>query len=194
MNIVLIVAAYLLGAIPFGYVLVRLFTGDDIRRSGSGNIGATNAMRASRTAGILTLLLDAGKGALAVGLAQRFSSEPRVPVIAAVAVILGHVFPIFLRFRGGKGVATGCGAFALLAPYAVAAVLVLFVVVVFSSRYVSLGSIAAAALFPVFAFLFGYGGSVVWICILGSILIIARHQANIRRIFRGEEHKFSLKS
>ncbi|HEY2934786.1 MAG TPA: glycerol-3-phosphate 1-O-acyltransferase PlsY [Acidobacteriota bacterium] len=193
MNITVIVAAYLLGAIPFGYILVRIFTGNDIRRSGSGNIGATNAMRASKLAGSLTLLLDAGKGALAVWLAQQLSN-PQVAVIAAVAAILGHVFPVFLRFRGGKGVATACGAFVLLAPYAVIAVFVLFVIVVSASRYVSLGSIAAAASFPVFVLLFGYSRNVVWICVFGSMLIIAKHWTNIRRILRGEERKFTLKS
>ncbi len=194
MNILLVIVAYLLGAIPFGYLLVRWSTGRDIRQTGSGNVGATNALRSSKLAGILTLACDAGKGALAVWLAQRFATDPRIPLIAAVATIVGHVFPVFLKFRGGKGVATGCGAFVMLVPYAVLAVLVLFIGVVAVSRYISLGSILAAAFFPLFVALFGYGLPLVWVCVFGGMLIIAKHHENIRRMFRGEENKFRLKS
>ncbi|HEV8132473.1 MAG TPA: glycerol-3-phosphate 1-O-acyltransferase PlsY [Acidobacteriota bacterium] len=194
MNILLLVAAYFLGAIPFGLILVRWTTGRDLRRSGSGNIGATNALRASKLAGVLTLALDAGKGVLAVWLAQHFAAGSWVPSIAAITAIAGHMFPVFLKFHGGKGVATGFGAFVMLAPYPVLVALVLFVVAVAATRYVSLGSILAAALFPLSVALFGYESPVVWICVLGSVLIIFKHRENIGRIFRGEENKFKLKS
>lgn len=194
MNILLLSVAYLLGAVPFGYILVRWTTGSDIRKSGSGNVGATNALRSNKAAGILTLLCDAGKGALAVWLAQRYGTAAWVAMAAGIVALLGHIFPVFLGFRGGKGVATGCGAFLLLAPYAVLAGCVLFVLVVAVSRYISLGSIASAALFPVFALFFGYGLPVVWGCVLGSMLIIARHHENVRRILNGEESRFTLRS
>lgn len=191
MNILLLIAAYLTGAVPFAYILVRWTTGTDIRECGSGNVGATNALRSSKVAGIVTLACDAGKGALAVGLAQQFGTATWVAMMAGVLAIVGHAFPVFLGFRGGKGVATGCGAFLLLAPYAVLAVFALFVAVVALSRTISLGSITSAAVFPIFALLFGYGLPVVWGCVLGSMLIIARHHGNIRRILRGEESKLT---
>ena len=194
MTFVLLAVAYLLGAVPFAYLLVRLTTGSDIRQSGSGNVGATNALRANRLAGVLTLLCDAGKGSLAVWLAQRYGGESWLPVAAGIAAIVGHMFPVFLRFRGGKGVATGCGAFVMLAPWAVAAVFAIFVFVVMLSRFISLGSVASAAAFPFCALLLGYGSPVVWGCVLGSVLIIAKHRSNIRRILRGEESRFRLRS
>jgi len=194
MNVLLLLTAYLLGAVPFAYLLVRLTTGSDVRESGSGNVGATNALRSNKLAGILTLVCDAGKGALAVWLASRFGTEHWIALVAAILAIVGHAFPIFLGFRGGKGVATGCGAFLLLAPRAVLAVCLLFVVVVALSRYVSLGSIAAAALFPVCALLFGYEMPVIWSSFLGGMFIVARHHRNIRRILSGEESRFSLRS
>ena len=194
MIFLLLAVAYLLGAVPFAYLLVRLTTGSDIRQSGSGNVGATNALRANRFAGVLTLLCDAGKGALAVWLAQRHGGESWMPMAAGIAAIVGHMFPVFLRFQGGKGVATGCGAFVMLAPRAVAAVFALFVLVVALSRFISLGSVVSAAAFPFFALLFGYGFPIVWGCILGSVLIVAKHRSNIRRILRGEESRFTLRS
>ena len=183
--------AYLLGSIPFGYLLVRASSGTDIRATGSGNIGATNVMRASRLAGVMTLLLDAGKGTLAVWLALKYLGGPW-PVVAALAAVAGHVFPVFLGFRGGKGVATGCGAFILLAPQAMAISLVLFLATVVFTRYVSAGSVVTAALFPVTAWVTGSPPAVVWGCAGAALLILVRHSDNIRRLIRGEEHRFSL--
>jgi glycerol-3-phosphate acyltransferase PlsY len=183
--------AYLLGSIPFGYLLVRAFSGTDIRSTGSGNIGATNALRANKAAGILTLLLDAGKGLLAVWLARRLLVEPW-PVVAALAAVAGHVFPLFFGFRGGKGVATGMGAFGLLAPQAVVMSLALFLATVLISRYVSVGSVLTAAFFPLIAWLSGSAAEVVWGCSVAAALIVARHSDNIRRLTRGQEHRFSL--
>jgi glycerol-3-phosphate acyltransferase PlsY len=202
---VLVIAAYLMGTIPFGYILVKhLFTGgDDIRRMGSGGTGATNVTRrAGRLAGLLTLFLDAAKGAAAVWLMQAVAGDDyRAMGAAGVAAVAGHVFSVFLRFRGGKGVATGVGVFLALAPYAVLAALVVFVFVVYSTRYVSLGSITASLSLPFFALLI-YGwlwpSSAQWAhlseIIVTSIviggLIIVMHKENIRRLLSGTESKF----
>jgi glycerol-3-phosphate acyltransferase PlsY len=219
MPIYLIVAAmaYLLGSIPFGYLLVRVFRGEDVRSVGSGNIGATNVARKSPALGVATLLLDALKGYIAVMLASalahsqwnsfvpdtlgssgdQFRVDPYLLMsIAALFAILGHIFPVWLRFKGGKGVATGVGAFMALAPAAVAIVLVIFVIVVAASRYVSLGSILATAAFPVFAWLlYRYGVSQAFlpVTVLAAALIILKHKENIRRLMAGTEHRLDLK-
>src|SRR5258707_6507695 len=143
-------AAYLLGSIPFGLLLTRLFGGGDVRKSGSGNIGATNVARVAGTLpGILTLLFDVAKGAAAVWLAGRVSNESATwMMIAALAALLGHCFPIWLKFRGGKGVATAAGAFLVLCPPALLGSIILFLLVLYFLRYVSLASIAASASMP----------------------------------------------
>jgi acyl phosphate:glycerol-3-phosphate acyltransferase len=185
--------SYLLGSIPFGYLLVRSTEGKDIRAFGSGNIGATNVFRTSRLAGILTLVLDAGKGYLAVALAGGLMTDNMEwPAIAAVCAIIGHVFTVWLRFRGGKGVATGCGAFLALSPLAVLTTLVLFLVVLFLTRYISASSIAATALFPLWAYLFKLPAPVLFWSIPGALLIIMKHHQNIRRLIAGTENKFVL--
>ncbi|HSW39446.1 MAG TPA: glycerol-3-phosphate 1-O-acyltransferase PlsY, partial [Acidobacteriota bacterium] len=143
--------SYLLGSIPFGYLLVRSTQGKDIRSLGSGNIGATNVFRNSRRAGILTLILDAGKGYLAVVIAGMTGAGAEWQAIAALFAIAGHVFTPWLRFKGGKGVATGCGAYLALSPVAVVATLVVFALVLVLTRYISLSSIAATAFFPFWA-------------------------------------------
>ena len=190
----LILGAYLLGAIPFGYLIVRWTQGEDIRRSGSGNIGATNVFRsASKLGGVATLLLDAGKGYLAVWAVGRLVDGPGQgwAVAAALAAIAGHVFPVFLRFRGGKGVAVGCGAYLALSPEAVLCALAVFGVVVAVSRYVSLGSILAAVAYPVWAYVFGASRAGVLGGVAGAILIVLKHRDNIRRLFQGNEHKLA---
>ena len=199
-------SSYLLGSIPFGYILVRLFRGQDIRRSGSGNIGATNVARSSPGLGALTLVLDAGKGLLAAYLAILIANRTRessddnrlylMMSLAALFAILGHIFPVWLSFRGGKGVATAVGAFSLLAPYAMLGAVGVFLVVAFASRYVSLSSVAAAAVFPLFAwFLYREYFSrfdIVVMC-MTSIFIIARHHQNIGRLLSGTEPRFHLR-
>jgi glycerol-3-phosphate acyltransferase PlsY len=186
-------AAYLLGAIPFGYLIYRGKTGQDIRAQGSGNIGATNVARmAGKGAGALTLALDVGKGYLAVWLASWASNGDPVWMSAgAVAVLTGHMFPVFLRFRGGKGVASALGAFAALAPLAVLAVMGVFVALVAVWRYVSLGSIVSALLFPAAAWLLYHppAGQTLGAA-LAAVLIVAKHHANIRRLLAGQEPKF----
>jgi glycerol-3-phosphate acyltransferase PlsY len=200
--------AYLLGSIPFGYILVRIFRGADVRESGSGNIGATNVARSSPALGIATLILDAAKGYAAVGIgffvasltAFGYSSRGyALPALAALFAVLGHVFPIWLKFRGGKGVATGIGAFAALVPKAALIAVGIFVAVVLAFRYVSLASIVAAATLPAFIYLLyfstGWGGpmfDVLAAAMAASTVIIAKHHANISRLLAGTEHRFSL--
>ncbi len=187
--------AYLLGAVPFGYLLVKWKTGRDVRASGSGNIGATNVLRTSgRAAGILTLLLDIAKGFLAVWIAARLTgSSPLWTSMSALAVIAGHAFPVFLKFRGGKAVASFIGAFLYLAPLPLVAVLVVFVVVVGVTRYISLGSMVASGLFPLAVWLISRPPApVVWAAAIAGLFIVARHHQNIARLAKGAEHKFSM--
>jgi glycerol-3-phosphate acyltransferase PlsY len=197
----LLLIAYLLGSIPFGLILVKVVRGQDVRLSGSGNIGATNVARSSGAPlGIATLLLDALKGyaavAVAILVARRNVMEVEmVAASAALCAILGHVFPVWLKFRGGKGVATGVGAFIGLAPRAVLVVLALFLVIVLIFRYVSLGSIVASAMFPVLAFFLYRGRSSVtdFLVMAGaSLLIIVKHKANIRRLLNGTENRLQF--
>jgi glycerol-3-phosphate acyltransferase PlsY len=194
--ILAVLIAYLLGSIPFGYLIVKMKSGRDVREVGSRSIGATNVMRAAgRAGGILTFLLDVGKGFVAVLIAQKlFPDNEWVIAFAAMAAILGHVFPVFLKFKGGKGVATGVGVFLAIFPQAVAAVLVIFVIVVWLSRYISLGSIIATGAFPVVAYFMGQhvlSAPVLIATGLGAILIVAKHHENIRRLLRGTENKFT---
>ena len=191
--------AYLLGSIPFGYLLVRIFRHEDIRATGSGNIGATNVARSgAKGLGILTLLLDALKGYFAVVLAQHiaapygFPQAFNVAVAAAVAAVLGHCFPIWLGFRGGKGVATALGVFcALVSLTTVLGLLGAFLVIVLLTRYVSLASILAAALFPVLALPHApHTPMVIAGFIFIPLLIILKHSPNIRRLLAGTEHRF----
>ncbi|MGH9540188.1 MAG: glycerol-3-phosphate 1-O-acyltransferase PlsY [Terriglobales bacterium] len=186
--------SYLLGSIPFGFILVRIFRGQDVRQSGSGNIGATNVARSSPVLGVLTLVLDALKGVTAVALSRAlFPGQSLVASVAAVFAIVGHMFPVWLKFRGGKGVATGLGSFALLAPKTVLAVTGVLVIVVIVSRQVSLGSIVAFACFPLLAWWLHDYGSMPQILILmafSSVLIIAKHHQNIRRLLAGAEPRF----
>ena len=196
----LIIAAlsYLLGSIPFGYLLVRIFRGEDVRRSGSGNIGATNVSRKSPLLGGLTLLLDAAKGTAAVMLSY-VVADHMVPIpsleqaaLGALFAVLGHVFPVWLKFRGGKGVATGLGAFALLAPKAILVAVGFFIVVVLISRYVSLGSITAVAVFPFAAGLirqFYLSSVALALMSLASLLILIKHRDNMRRLWAGTESR-----
>lgn len=195
-------AAYLVGSIPVGYLLVRLFLKEDIRAKGSGNIGATNVIRSgAKKLGILTFILDACKGAFAVVVVSRIAVAPdlgHIPLqnaaaLAALCVILGHIYTVWLRFKGGKGVATALGVFLALAPYAALASLAVFVFVFALSKYVSLASILAAIAFPVFAMLLphrSYTPLLIAVIFVVPIIVIARHHQNIARLLNGTEYRF----
>ena len=186
--------AYLLGSIPFGYLLVKIFRKQDIRATGSGNIGATNVARSgAKGLGIATLLLDLGKALLAVKIAQHLApGNYDIAVAAAVAAILGHVYPVWLGFRGGKGVASALGVFLALTWPSALAILGVFIVVVAITRYVSLASIIAAAVFPIFGFWFVSFRTPIVIAgfFLIPLIIIAKHHQNIRRLLSGTESRF----
>jgi glycerol-3-phosphate acyltransferase PlsY len=199
--VLLVIAAYLFGSIPFGYLIVRATVHDDVRAAGSGGTGATNvSRRAGRKAGLVTLILDAAKGTAAVFLARWLAAPDFginwVVALVAIAVMLGHIFPVWLGFRGGKGVATGAGVFLALAPLALLYGAALFVPTVLLTRYVSLGSIMAAVAFP----------AVLWLVILptqpeparaplmtaasvAAFLIVFMHRANISRLLKGTENR-----
>src|SRR5216684_3648661 len=192
-------AAYLLGSIPFGLLLSRLFGGGDVRKSGSGNIGATNVARvAGPLPGTLTLLFDAAKGAAAVWLAGRVSNESATwMMIAALSALLGHCFPIWLKFRGGKGVATAAGAFLILCAPALLGSIILFLLVLYFWRYVSLASIAASTAMPLLIYILWAPHHappfiVTFGALAAAMIIIYKHDANIQRLVQGEESKFSF--
>jgi len=188
-----VVLAYLIGGIPFGYLFVRATTGRDVRVLGSGNIGATNVLRTTgRGVAVGVLLLDIAKGFAAVWLASRLTGGSIVWICAAgAAVMLGHCYPVFLKFKGGKAVATFIGAFLFLAPWPLLAVLLLFVIVVAQTRHISLGSIVAAGLFPLAVWLIEHPPApVLLVSVFAAILIVVRHTANLQRIRAGNESVF----
>ena len=186
--------SYLLGSIPFGYLLVRAFRGQDVRQTGSGNIGATNVSRTSKGLGALTLVLDALKGLAAVVITRMFFPGNNALLgTAALFAIVGHMFPVWLRFRGGKGVATGLGSFIALTPKTVLVMFAIFVVVFLLFRYVSLASIVAVALFPLLAWIIEperATSRVLPFIAAACLLIIAKHHENIRRLLDHTESRF----
>ena len=194
MHAILISAStgYLLGSIPFGYLLVRRFRKEDIRTTGSGNIGATNVARTSPLLGVATLLLDALKGMAAVWIAfALFPGNRTIAFLAAFAAVCGHIFPVWLGFRGGKGVATGLGSFLLLTPMAIILSVAIFVLMAALFRYVALASIVAAAALPLLAMVIKKGESPAAIGLLAAaaLMIIVKHHSNIRRMLNGTEPK-----
>jgi glycerol-3-phosphate acyltransferase PlsY len=203
-TLLIVAAAYLLGSVPTGYLLVRLFLKRDIRSSGSGNIGATNVLRSGgKSLGAATFLLDVLKGSSAVYLGGVLGALliPATPLrsaeaIAALFAVLGHVFPIWLKFRGGKGVATGFGVFLVAAPWAALAAIGVFAVILALTRYVSLASILGAGCFPIFA-IFMVSGSKPGVYIsaqaLVALLIIVKHHQNIGRLLAGNESRIGAK-
>lgn len=189
-EVILPVCAYLIGSLPTGVAIARLF-GIDVRQSGSGNIGATNVARSvGRGAGIVTLLGDVGKGIFAVWLAASFAAHPSVAAVSGVAVVLGHVFSIFLRFSGGKGVATGLGVMIMLAPEAVPAAVLGFGIAFAVTRIVSVASLAGAWAAPASMVLLGSDTQALIVLVLLGGLITIRHQENIQRLRAGAEARF----
>ena len=188
-----VVLAYLIGGIPFGYLFVRLRTGRDVRGLGSGNTGATNVLRTSgRGLAVGVLLLDIAKGYFAVWLAGRLTGGSIFWIsFAAAAVMLGHCYPVFLKFKGGKAVASFIGAFLYVAPIPLMAVLLLFVIVVAETKYISLGSIVAAALLPLAVWMIQHPPSpILLVSIFAAFLIVYRHKSNLQRIRAGNESVF----
>ena len=188
-----LVLAYLIGGIPFGYLLVKFATGRDVRASGSGNIGATNVLRTTgRGAGVATLVLDIAKGVLAVWLADRMSGgAPLWMSLAALAVMAGHAYPVFLKFQGGKAVASFIGAFLYLTPAPLLASLVVFVIAVAATKYISLGSILAAGFFPLGVYLILHPETpVLAAAAVAGAFIVWRHRANLERLRAGNENVF----
>jgi len=206
--LLLVVASYLIGSIPFSYLVVRLVAGVDIRMHGSGNVGATNVVRnAGKLPGLLALVLDGAKGYAAVMLAGYLTTLPAWPrldptgssalhsrafwlAFAGLAAMLGHIFPIWLRFRGGKGVATAAGVFLALDPRATAAAALIFLIVALATKFVSVGSLAAAATVPIFLqFLTRAPYWMVVVSVIISLIVILKHRTNIERLASGRERR-----
>ena len=190
----LVLFGYLLGSVPFGVLVARAFDRElDLRKSGSGNIGATNVVRTlGKGAGLLTLLFDAGKGILALAIARSFLDPSAHHWLALVggAVFLGHIFPVYLRFKGGKGVAAALGVVLFLSPETAFVLVVLFAAVLYFTRYVSLGSLCAAVGLPVAMAFLGRSRHYVTLALVMSFLVIYTHRGNIHRLLAGQENKF----
>jgi acyl phosphate:glycerol-3-phosphate acyltransferase len=186
-----IAVAYLIGSLPFSFLVARAFGVEDVRRVGSGNVGATNVLRsAGKAAGALALLLDIGKGAAASALAGRLApGHAALPAVAAVAAVVGHMFPVWLRFEGGKGVATGLGAFAPLAPKAALGAIVAFGLTALVTRFVSLGSVAGGLALAGVAFAVRGPDPVAVAAAFTAALVVFRHRSNLRRILGGTERR-----
>lgn len=200
-EIAAVIIAYFFGSIPFGFLIVKMSSGSDIRETGSGGTGATNVTRkAGKGAGVVTLLLDALKGAAAVWVAQWLTNEPQTSWVVAgagVLAVVGHCFPVWLKFKAGKGVATGLGVFLAIVPWAVLAAVIVFVVVVWRTRFISLGSILAAAFVPLWVWVMhmwlepvSHFAPILAALCASSAIIIAKHHENIQRLMAGNENKF----
>lgn len=189
------IGGYAIGSLPLGYLAGRRWGGVDLRAVGSHNVGATNMYRVSGPRlGLLVMALDVVKGAFAVMLASAWwAMTPQDPVVAAVAAVAGHVYPVWLRGRGGKGVATACGAFAVLAPLATLAAALVFVVAVWTTRLVSAGSLAASLTLPSMAAASGAAPAVVWGSVVAAALIVWRHRGNVLRLWRGTERRLAAR-
>ena len=188
-----IAVAYALGSIPFALVVAR-FAGTDLRQVGSGNLGAANVMRVSGVkTGVLVALLDVAKGAAGVAIAGKMSDGVTAPALAGFAAIVGHIYPIWLRFRGGKGVATACGVFSILTPAAMPPAMILFVVAVWATRYISAGSVLATIALPPIAYALGSPLPVVAAAIASATLIVFRHRSNLARLRAGTERRIGTR-
>ena len=186
----IVILAYLAGSIPFALLMARRRGAVDLRQVGSGNLGAANVMRASGVAaGLVVAALDMAKGAASVWLAARAGAGAELPAAAGLAAIVGHIYPVWLRFRGGKGVATACGVFAVLAPPAVPLALAIFGAVVWMTRYVSLGSMLASIALPPLAYVLGSPRPAVLASAIASAIIVFRHRSNVLRLWTGTERR-----
>jgi acyl phosphate:glycerol-3-phosphate acyltransferase len=191
----IVVGAYAIGSVNFALLLARGWGGTDLRRVGSGNLGAANVLRASGVrAGVLVAILDITKGAACVMFAARWSAHPAVPAAAGLAAIVGHVYPAWLKFRGGKGVATACGVFTVLAPLAMALAASLFVAIVWSTKYVSLGSMIAILALPPLAYATGGSDPTVAAALASAAIVVSRHRSNLARLRVGTERRLGARA
>jgi len=187
-------AAYLIGSIPFAFLLARRWSAADLRQVGSGNLGAANVMRASGvTAGVLVAILDITKGACSVVLAERLSGNAAAPAVAGLAAIVGHIYPVWLRFRGGKGVATACGVFSVLTPLAIPPALAIFLITVALTKYISLGSLLATIALPPLAYAMGSPAPAVIAAFAAAAIIVFRHRSNVARLRTGTERRLGVR-
>ena len=189
-----IVVSYLIGSTPFALLLARRW-GSDLRVVGSGNLGAANVMRASGVrAGVLVAVLDMAKGAASVWLAARVSDGAELAAAAGLAAMVGHIYPLWLRFRGGKGVATACGVFAMLTPLALPPALAIFAAVVWLTQYISLGSLLASMALPPLAYALGSPAPVVAAAAAAATLVVFRHRSNVARLWGGTERRIGARA
>jgi glycerol-3-phosphate acyltransferase PlsY len=194
-TVVVLVAGYLLGSIPFAYLLARRHRGIDLRAAGSGNVGAANLLRTTtKKIGVSAMVLDMGKGIASVLVARQIDPGATGPAVAGIAAVLGHIYPVWLGFRGGKGVATTCGVFAVLAPAATAIAGVFFILTGWWTRYVSLGSVIASALLGPLAYLTGSPGITVIAAMIVAGIVIERHRSNLGRVMAGVERRIGQRA
>ena len=194
MMALVILLGYAVGSVPFALLLARRWGAPDLRTIGSGNLGAANVFRASGvTAGILVAALDITKGALSVAIARYVSDQAAAPAAAGLAAIVGHIYPIWIRFRGGKGVATACGVFSVLTPPAMVPALTIFALAVWVTKYISLGSVLATLALPPIAYVTGSPGPAVLAACAAATLIVFRHRSNLTRLQLGQERRFGVR-
>jgi acyl phosphate:glycerol-3-phosphate acyltransferase len=194
-TIVVLIAGYLLGSIPFAYLLARRHRGIDLRLAGSGNVGTANLLRTTtKKIGASAMVLDMGKGIATVLVARQIDPGATGPAVAGIAAVLGHIYPVWLGFRGGKGVATTCGVFAVLAPAATAIAGVFFILTVWWTRYVSLGSVIASALLGPLAYVTGSSGITVIAAMIVAGIVIERHRSNLGRVMAGVERRIGQRA
>jgi glycerol-3-phosphate acyltransferase PlsY len=190
-----ILLAYLIGSVPFAWLLTRRWGKADLRGVGSGNLGAANVLRAwGVKAGVIVAVLDITKGAVSVALAERLAGSAAAPAAAGLAAIIGHIYPVWLRFRGGKGVATACGVFSMLTPLAVPPALAVFIATVWITKYISLGSMLASLALPPMAYALGSSAPVLGAACAASAIIVFRHRANVLRLRMGTERRIGARA
>ena len=194
-TLIVLIAGYLLGSIPFAYLLARRHRGIDLRMTGSGNVGAANLLRATtKKIGVSAMALDVTKGIASVLVARQMDPGGTGPAVAGIAAVLGHIYPVWLGFRGGKGVATTCGVFTILAPQATALATLVFLVLVWWTRYISIGSVAGSLLLAPLAYLTGASEVTVIAAVIVAAIVVHRHRSNVRRVFAGVERRIGQRA
>lgn len=190
-----LIAGYLLGSIPFAYLLARRHRGIDLRLAGSGNVGAANVLRTTtKKIGVSAMALDVAKGIASVLVARQIDPGGSGPAVAGIAAVLGHIYPVWLGFRGGKGVATTCGVFTILAPQATAVATLTFLALVWWTRYISLGSVAASVMLAPLAYMTGAPEMTVIAAVIVAAIVVHRHRSNLRRVFAGVERRIGQRA